>query len=506
MKFLYNFITKSFKKEIDGIGLSIFRIFYFTVFLCEIVQIFYYRHLIFDKIPYIEPSELNFAIPLVVWIFIILNLIIGNKTTFYCIINYIFTVIFISSMNSYFYHVFFIYTTINFLVIFIPISNRLSIDRILRYIKNKDLNPSKVNQFYYLIIPFITIGIVYLDSFIMKLTSSSWQQGLGLWKPASLPMLINNDLTFLLNNEYLMYIIGYFILLFEAVFVFLFFRKKWRIPFVIIGFIFHLGIIIAFPIPWFGLTLISIYLLLMPVKIWEKIYLFFKLNKLKLIIYNFIQKYFDTINYQKIIIFKNINSNFWYKIIVLYMSFQFLLLSCTLTNIILKNINQEQTFINKLAKKTYLTLQPITAKFFGISTTGVFIDHYHYDDYEHIIAITYLDKKTGKEIWLPYINKSGRPELSGIYWNKFGYRMNNRVIKPEKLKNGVKDFTAYWAYKNSINLEDAQFNIKVKKIEQPKKWEKDFLKKQMKNQWIDGGFVNWKDKKIEFNIEDIEKL
>ncbi len=98
MEIIYNFIKKSFEKKVDGIGLSIFRIVYFTVFLCEVSQIFYYRHLIFDKIPYIEPSEINFAIPLILWIFVIFNLIIGYRTRFFTIINYIFTVVFISSM------------------------------------------------------------------------------------------------------------------------------------------------------------------------------------------------------------------------------------------------------------------------------------------------------------------------------------------------------------------------------------------------------------------------
>ncbi|MFY7812168.1 MAG: hypothetical protein ACOVQ2_10610, partial [Flavobacterium sp.] len=361
-----------------------------------------YRHLIFDKIPYIIPSEINISVSIFIWVFIIFNLIIGYRTRFFLIINYLFTVIIIGSMQTYFYHVFFIYTCLNFLLLFIPISNRLSIDCILKYIKNKDSNPTRVKQFYYYIIPFITIGIVYIDSVFMKITASSWQSGLGFWKPASLPMFVNNDLTFLLNYEYLMYFIGYFILLFEFLFIFLFYRKKWRLPMMIVGIIFHLGIMVAFPIPWFGLTLISIYLLLMPIAFWKKLYLTLQIKKIKLIIYKFISKNVAYLKYEKSFNLKNFKIDFWYKLTVFYLFFQLILLICSLTNIVSKKIDQEQSIINKIAKKTYITIQPITAKFFGISTTGLFIDHYHYDEYEHIIAITYLDKKNGKEIWLPY--------------------------------------------------------------------------------------------------------
>ncbi|MFY7812110.1 MAG: hypothetical protein ACOVQ2_10315 [Flavobacterium sp.] len=76
----------------------------------------------------------------------------------------------------------------------------------------------------------------------------------------------------------------------------------------------------------------------------------------------------------------------------------------------------------------------------------------------------------------------------------------------ENLKNGIKDFTAFWSYKNGIDLKEAEFKIKVKKIEQPQKWEKDFMKKQINQTWKDGGKIIWKDKNIEYYIFDIESI
>ena len=48
--------------------------------------------------------------------------------------------------------------------------------------------------------------------------------------------------------------------------------------------------------------------------------------------------------------------------------------------------------------------------------------------------------------------------------------------------------------------------IKVKKIDSPKNWEKDFLNKQIAKPWIDGGYIEWKDNTFVSNIINIEKI
>lgn len=49
----YNFIKKLYEKEESGLALALFRIVYGLVVLAEVWQIFYFRHLIFDPIPYV---------------------------------------------------------------------------------------------------------------------------------------------------------------------------------------------------------------------------------------------------------------------------------------------------------------------------------------------------------------------------------------------------------------------------------------------------------------------
>ena len=65
MKYLYSKIENLYNKMVSASGLALFRVFYGFVLLFEVMQLFYFRHLIFDKIPYFEPSEIDFTIPLV---------------------------------------------------------------------------------------------------------------------------------------------------------------------------------------------------------------------------------------------------------------------------------------------------------------------------------------------------------------------------------------------------------------------------------------------------------
>ena len=61
MRKINNFLSNAYNKQIDGTGLAVFRIFYCIVLLCEIIQMYYFRHLIFDKIPFVEIAEIDFA-------------------------------------------------------------------------------------------------------------------------------------------------------------------------------------------------------------------------------------------------------------------------------------------------------------------------------------------------------------------------------------------------------------------------------------------------------------
>jgi predicted DCC family thiol-disulfide oxidoreductase YuxK len=624
------FINSSFDKKIDGTGLAIFRITYAIVLLCEIAQMYYFRNLIFDKIPYLELAEIKFAIPIVIWFISVLFILFGAFTRWAAVINYLFSLTLIGSITSYEYHIFYVYMGINFLLIFVPISQNFSLDRLFQKLKYSNTTfqytPTKnVSQFFYFILLFVGIGLVYFDSFFVKLDAYSWLHGLGMWMPSSFPMMVINDLTPFLNMKWLMYLFGYITLLLEFFFIFLFFRKKFRVIIFFIGLLLHLGILMIFPIPWFALAVISIYLLLIPISFWQKIFNF-KSQKTSLTFYydaqcplcirakiiishldwfkkiDFKTVQLDALNQpafqgfetEKLLndihsvnikgkvfygvdtyiqVFKNIfylyplglilqlpgikhfakkiyikiaknrytercndeNCGYYppnlikdedfkilqnfslydlkktfFKLIVAFITFSQLLIiyNSPIINNLMVNLNFDKNIIHINTKKIISQYTSITRTFLGLTNHNVFYDKYHYEGYNHIISVVYYDEKNNNEIWLPLIDKNGQPGLYnyGTNWRKMSFSTNSPNIKEEALNSGIRDFTAFWAHKNNVDLINAIFLVKVKKLDVPNGWEKDFLKRQIQKPWIDGGYIKWENNKFKSFIKDIEKL
>ncbi len=109
MEKIYNYLFK----EISSKGLAIFRIFYGINFLFEIIHLFRYNQLYFDEIPYLTPHFPNNEILLLFWMVLLLLFIVGYKTRWVSVLNYILTLVFISSMTSYEYHMIYAYIGMN---------------------------------------------------------------------------------------------------------------------------------------------------------------------------------------------------------------------------------------------------------------------------------------------------------------------------------------------------------------------------------------------------------
>lgn len=263
-----------FTTKVDAIGLSIFRMFYSVVLFFELLQLYIFRSIIYDKDPSKYVGEIDVSFIFYFWFVVVIFLFLGLFTRYVTILNYIFGVIIFSSAIKFEYHVFYAYVGINFLLVFMPISRVLSLDSLLQKLKYSNLYKPflvdrKVLKINYIVPVFVGIGLVYFDSIFHKFSSKMWMDGLGVWLPSSLPMVTWNDTSILLNQKWLMLFLGYLVLVFETVFIFLFWFKRFRVPFFLLGTFFHIGILIAYPIPWFALAVIGVYLLLVPVKYWR---------------------------------------------------------------------------------------------------------------------------------------------------------------------------------------------------------------------------------------------
>ena len=273
---LKNTFNKIFNNKVDALGLSVFRILYSIVLLCESSQLFKFRHIIYDKEPFKYVGEIDVTFIFFFWFVVLGFLMLGFFTRTATILNYIFGVIIFSSAKYFSYHVYYIYVAVNFLLLFIPVSRVFSLDSLCIKLKYSRVGfiykpDRKVLEINYLILVFSAIALVYFDSIFQKLSSPMWRNGLGMWLPSSLPMITWNNTSILLNQEWLMKFLGYFVSAFEAVFIFLFWFRRLRVPLMLIGVLFHIGILIIYPIPWFALTVIAVYLLMLPEGFWLKL-------------------------------------------------------------------------------------------------------------------------------------------------------------------------------------------------------------------------------------------
>ncbi len=619
---MFKIIKQNIFLKIDSTGLAIFRIFYMLVLMCEIRQLYYFRSLIYERLPIIE-IDVEFIFKF--WFIIIGLLFFGLFTRIATIINYLFSVIIFSGASAFEYHVFKTYVSINFLLIFIPISKTFSLDTLIHKLKYSNtisffIPDKKVLAINYFVLVLLGIAFVYLDSVLYKFLSPMWMNGLGMWLPASLPMVTWNDCTWLLNQELLVKFLGYLTLLFETLFIFLFWYKPFRISLLIIGIFLHLGILIIFPIPWFALTAIALYMLMVPVSFWKKIGKWFRHKKpnyrfyydsecplcIKTVI---VIQHFDIFNavktvsvqgnYQDDIALKGLSEEELFinvhgvnkkgevlvgynaytglfktmgytwpvgvllglpgiskigKIIYNYVAGNRITTRCTLDNcpmpsishpilenddFITKGLNRlnitkyfwkfaipffilcqfiiswfsplsqevlikiglRYTRVNDMAIKLSELVQPSITSLLGISHHGVFLDG-HFNRYNQIIKTEYCSNGTCKIV--PLINDKGMPVelLRGSTWCNFNFGVVTSKINQKIFEKGIIPYLEFYKDHCLLKIHGANhFIFYVKNIEIPKKWQRNFLRKQINKPWekvgeysLDTDSFNWNNK------------
>ena len=271
-------IESGLRRKIPGTGLGVFRICFGLVIIQEIVFLFYFRHLIFDPIPYIDSTTPWIEIALISWGIVALLLTVGLNTRANAIINYTFWVAFL--MFTPMWHDFDggfdqLMTSTSFLLIFLPAGNSLSLDNLKSTLRNanKDIAFTRTKDVpilcYYAPLA-ISLGLLYFDAALHKLSSEFWINGLGAWLPSTMPYYVSAlDMSWLLNIKWLQMAIGYSLIIFQYCFIFLCYFKPFRIPLLIIGCLFHIGIIVSLNIYPFGLGMLVHYVLLTPVSWWK---------------------------------------------------------------------------------------------------------------------------------------------------------------------------------------------------------------------------------------------
>ncbi|MCI0653283.1 MAG: HTTM domain-containing protein [Methylococcaceae bacterium] len=588
------------------------------VSLQEIAFLIYFRHLIFDRVPYIETAGPIATLCLLIWFGIMVCLIFGLFTVFCSIANYCFWVLFV--LLTPMWHDFDggfdqLMTSSSFILIFIHSERRFSLDNLRLELNSAAvasiLAPdTRVPVIYYHLVLGISLGLLYFDAGLHKLHSEIWLNGLGVWVPNTMPYYISpSDLDWFVDNRRVQTLIGYSLIIFQLVFLFLFTHRFFRVPLLVIGVLFHLGIVLCLNIYPFGFGMLVHYILLVPFKWWTGLartieyqepflhtycsradraslrlavilqhfdfrkysafhfvsdfhelpesirkahsdFSAFALasydrnNKLYMGDDAFREKIFfrilfgilriaDTAGFhcrRSLAAARNCSTRFSRRVGVLSFGIlanraipasevslksivRFLMIvlilqaNSTLHYGLLKRSDgyAQPNIGSSLVSEISVYITSISHLFLGITPHALYMDN-HFDGYEQISALTYIDSR-GQEQWVPFVAPDGRfvsPNWGRIHSMWANVAMHPPFDRPvfERLSMKV---TAYWANKLDLGTRDSTFRIKTKPVQISYRWMKDLRRKNLSGQWSDFAQIRWIDGRfsIRYGSQDV---
>ena len=198
-----------------------------------------------------------------------------------------------------------------------------------------------------------------------------------------------------------------------------------------------------------------------------------------------------------------------YKISKVFLLIVLLQLNCSLHYGLLYRLKvdtRQTAFTSAMADMSNALLM-FSHSFIGITPHALYL-HDHLEGYDHILAITYLDRN-GVEHWLPFVNEQGR--MLAPNWGRVHSMWANIAVTPNidefRLKKFIMKITAFWGAKLNLDMENTRFIIKMKKIKVPFLWEKDLRNKNLMGDWLAIGSAQWDEKEVKINLpKDIDVL
>ncbi len=629
LRVISNSIERYHQRSAPAFIIGFFRILYGLIALQEICFLFFFRHLIFDPIPFIDVEFPMIPLFLGLWGLVAAAVMTGYRSQQAIIANYIFWIVFVNftPMHRDFDGGFDLFMIgVGFFLIFMPIGRSLSLDNLVHKLQfkyqDKPQLPTTTNALSLLLPVLVCLGFLYLDSAVHKVFAPHWLNGLGGWLPSSMPYYISVlDLSWLLNSEITQKSIGYLILVFQFSFIFLFFRRRFRPIFLFVGAGLHFGITISFNIYPFGLGMLAVYSLMVPFSWWQTLGNFFShatpqlnvyydgdcplCNRTAMIINHFdifngvsfkdLQNHAESVSELKSYSQESLLNDLYavdlqgkvysgvdtYIQIGLTMRYLMLPALCLRLPVVYQIANKVYARIAKnreriscddsclpakLITKAYpvdlytrifeqyaskkpkqfkfrltkifmvlVILQlnssvhygflyrfydlkqlnnPIATQVLGLSNSILMLSttflgitphalylHDHFEGYDDLLAITYLDAN-GKEQWLPFVNQQGR--MLAPNWGRVHSMWANIAVTPNINANRLEKFimkvSAFWGTKIGLNLNQAHFIIKHKRITLPAQWQPNLREANLSGKWQDVGTAIWENKQFKIDL------
>jgi hypothetical protein len=530
-----------------GYTLSFFRIVYVLQCFVILYHTHIYKALLFDSVAGFSKNVFPFNTLLACWFLSLLFLLIGYFTRYAAIANYICIILITdlyarAGVNSYYDDMLKVGGIILFLF---PVNSRFSFDSII--------NPSirySCNKLHYVSAWILYFGLMYFMSGISKLLSPVWQKGLGVWTPLSMPYWRwGGWMDGLQDQFYVMVAINYIVIIWELVFIFLIFSRKWRGSMVFTGVVFHLVIASFFYFPQTALLAASSYALFIPEKFWIRLYnligshrkysVYVTGNDTSSAYYQFIKSLdyrnkfipaYDAYEADIILNSKHAVGNAltkyllytplkWYfnsnkpfdnqtltkkgslylhgfgnrtivNVTLFFIALQLIyMLAYCYTKLNYKDTSNQ--YINNYSNKERgLKPEPfsIMRTFLGINSKSVFIDKAMLAK-RKCYAITYYDSTSVK--WLPIMNTSGftATDLSkdGCWWKVHQFAITDS--KDGLNENHLIRSIMFLSIKQRIDLKKTRFRILYRNYEAPREYEKGYYLKMYELPWLTAGIV-----------------
>jgi predicted DCC family thiol-disulfide oxidoreductase YuxK len=265
-------VQQGLAKQVPATGLGVFRLLVGLVVLQEVFYLLYFRHLIFDRVPFVEQASPVVDLSLGLWAVVAACLALGLHTRLAAVVNYLLWLVFVGftpmwlDFDGGFDQMM---TGISFLLMFLPAGRALSLDNLRLRLRQAAPRDTVSVLCYYLPLA-IVLGLLYLDAGLHKLSAEFWRNGMGSWLPPSHPYYMSPlALGWLLENEWLERAIGYSLIVFQFLFLPLFWFRVARVPLLLVGASFHTGIILSLNIYQFGFGMLAPYALLVPFSWWR---------------------------------------------------------------------------------------------------------------------------------------------------------------------------------------------------------------------------------------------
>lgn len=455
--------------------LGLFRIAYSCVLLCEIGQLIYCEPLIYDRNPGLIDNNMPISFVLYVWCVNTVLLAIGYHTRFVTITNFAFGLMVFSVSRTYEYHVDYAYTGINFLLLFAPIAKAYSVDARKSRRGSSSAEAPLVPAIYSQLIVFFGIGVVYADSCLWKFWSHNWTHGIGVFAFASHPGFAWVDFSPILESRLLSLASGYLTLTFEFLFVPLMWLRRPRYVLSVIGIALHVGILLVFPIPWFGLCMTALYILVWPTRYVDK-----PATPPQLSIND---TAFGRLTLPQLR---------WLVAFMLALQFN----ASIIGNTRRLALPVDDKTAQSLETASHALGSNFSRPLFGIVTHPVFIDD-HLTLAQNQFRITAVNKWTDEEWTVPITTKEGtaHPLNSGRLWVNWMFRVGPYFEATPAIRDQFYRALEFWTFREGQLLEGTTFKVESRHHPLEKQWQPQLMAQRRATPWTHVADVIWQDGK-----------